>query len=486
MSIRELPTDPTHIAAAFLNENPRPLRYWREDFIVWNGRHYKVLDKDSMDAALAQFMNGSVNQKGEKFRTSKKIVGEVKSQIMWMPGVLLPTDREDRSDPHGKPIDLIPCRNGLLDLKSGELLPHSPDYLIFNTVEYNYDPTLLEPQEWTKFVQSMWPDDDGSEGGSIACLQEIMGLLLSGDGSMQKIFLFIGPPRCGKGTLQHALIKLIGKEHCAGVNSKAFSENFGLQDMIGKAIGFLPDQRSGRNGGAMTESLLQISGQDPVSINRKNKSHWMGVLPTRIVILTNDIPHLPDSSGVIATRFVPLVFEESFLGREDHELFNKLVPEMAQIMNWALEGLRRLRARGQFIITAQAEEMMQKIQTASAPHLEFFSENLIEDPIGVVVKTTVYEMYVDWCKVRGHKPCSHTIFCPRVERAFNLSSSHPRIGGKRERVWLGIRFQDCADQPEHQTPDVKPVFDTLVAEPRNERNARLIAAMTDESNAKMR
>jgi putative DNA primase/helicase len=315
-----------------------------------------------------------------------------------------------------------------------------------------------------------------------------MGYLVSGDGSLQKILLMIGPPRCGKGTIQHVLIEMIGKDHCVGVNSDAFGETFGMMGMVGKSVCFLPDQRSGRNGGAATEKLLQISGQDPVTIPRKNKAHWMGVLPSRIVILTNDIPHLPDASGVISTRFVPLVFEESFLGREDLDLFKKLLPEMPQIMNWALDGLRRLRERGQFVITEQGQEMMQKIKTAAAPHMDFFSEYLIEDPKGMVVKLTVYERYVEWCKVRGHKPCSHTQFCGRLERHFRLdktNTSQPRIDGRQQRVWTGLRYQDCADKAEAQEPEVKPMFDKLVAEPRDERNdRRFIDILMDDSTAK--
>src|SRR5437762_1280192 len=144
-----------------------------------------------------------------------------------------------------------------------------------------------------------------------------------------------------------------------------------MMGLIGKSVCFLPDQRNHSRGmsGALTERLLTISGQDQVSIPRKFLVDWTGVLPTRIVILSNDIPQVPDASGVIASRFVPIVFEKSFFGREDTGLFEKLLPEMAQILNWALVGLRRLRERGEFILTDKAEDMLSRIQSAAAPHL---------------------------------------------------------------------------------------------------------------------
>ena len=56
--------------------------------------------------------------------------------------------------------------------------------------------------------------------------------------------------------------------------------------------------------------------------------------------------------GAIASRFVPLKMTESFLGREDVDLKDKLRAELAQILNWGLQGLRRLNKRGKFIQSA--------------------------------------------------------------------------------------------------------------------------------------
>ena len=70
----------------------------------------------------------------------------------------------------------------------------------------------------------------------------------------------------------------------------------------------------------ITEKLLSIIGEDVQDINRKNKPYWSGILRLRVMILSNELPDFKDDTGVIATRFVILQTQVSFLGREDTDL----------------------------------------------------------------------------------------------------------------------------------------------------------------------
>ena len=99
----------------------------------------------------------------------------------------------------------------------------------------------------------------------------------------------------------------------------------------------------------VTQHLLKLSGGDVVTADRKILPAWTGVIPVRIVIITNVVPSVPDSSGALASRFMVLSFKHSFLGREDIALGAKLAAELPGILNWALEGWRRLQQRGHFV-----------------------------------------------------------------------------------------------------------------------------------------
>ena len=85
--------------------------------------------------------------------------------------------------------EIIACRNGLLHVPTRTLLQHTPTFFTHHCVPFDYDPNAPTPTRWLAFLEELWPDDPES----IAALQEGFGYLVSGDTSLQKIFLLVGP-----------------------------------------------------------------------------------------------------------------------------------------------------------------------------------------------------------------------------------------------------------------------------------------------------
>jgi len=89
-------------------------------------------------------------------------------------------------------------------------------------------------------------------------------------------------------------------------------------------------------------------------VDRKHQEPVTGKLLTRLMILTNELPRLGDASGALSGRMIVLRMSESFYGREDIALTDKLLAERPGILLWAIEGWRRLRERGRFIFSRWA------------------------------------------------------------------------------------------------------------------------------------
>ena len=88
----------------------------------------------------------------------------------------------------------------------------------------------------------------------------------------------------------------------------------------------------------MVERLLSISGEDYLTVNIKFQEQWTGKLPTRLFVISNELPEFGDASGAIVGRFVVLMLSQSWLGKEDIELEQRLQHGLAGILNWALMG----------------------------------------------------------------------------------------------------------------------------------------------------
>jgi putative DNA primase/helicase len=453
-------TVPSLISHDFLTRRSSRLVYWHGDFYDWVGTHYEMREREEIDAEVYKFLDCSLTTSGTPFKSNSRIVCEVlkamQARILVSPRYTMP--------------GLIPCRNGRLDIATGTLHRHSDEWLILNSLPFAYEPDLPEPQTWLGFLETLWPNDDGIEGGAICALQEMIGYIVSGRTNLQKIFLLIGPPRSGKGTIASVIENLVGHQSYVGVPFAQLGQEFGMAVLIGKSVMVVPDARpaAAANLGMLTERLLSISGEDTVSVRRKYRDDWTGSLSTRIIVLTNEVPRLHDMSGAVATRFVPIRMTESFLGREDVDLKKKLRAELPQILNWAIRGARRLHERGAFVIPQDAEALIEEVREAAAPHVAFLRERVLLDPDAILTKQQLYLGFRRWCEENGHHACAENIFASRIRMTVpSLREVKPH---GQSRCWVGICFRHD-DDPDNAPNPVDHADLALVSAPRSPRSS---------------
>jgi putative DNA primase/helicase len=338
----------------------------------------------------------------------------------------------------GKPAgELIGCANGLLDVNTQRLRPATPRYFGLVSVPFDFDPTAGEPVEWLRFLRSLWPDETGEE---IDLLQEWFGYVLSGRTDLQKIFFMLGPPRCGKGTIAWVLSRLMGLGNVVAPTLAGLGTNFGMEPLLGKTLAVIGDARLATRGQeAVVERLLSISGEDMITVDRKNRQSWSGKFPTRVMILSNELPKFGDASGAIADRFEIVKMTRSFLGQEDHRLKERLETELPGILRWALAGIVRLNNRtGRFTKPASAEESVQAL-AGLVSTVSVFAEDVCElDAEHVVVKQDLFQEWELWCEENGHRASSMQKFSSDLRSKFPEITDAPRPKGQPRR-WSGIQ-----------------------------------------------
>src|SRR5262249_21727672 len=157
------------------------------------------------------------------------------------------------------------------------------------------------PQRWRRFLRELWGDDVES----METLAEVMGYVLGGGTEQQKLFLAVGPKRSGKGTIGRVLTGLLGAHNTAAPTLSSLTSNFGLSPLTSKPLAIISDARLSRraDSSVAVERLLSISGEDTLTVDRKYRDPWTGRLPTRFLILTNELPRFADASGALASRF---------------------------------------------------------------------------------------------------------------------------------------------------------------------------------------
>jgi putative DNA primase/helicase len=334
---------------------------------------------------------------------------------------------------------MISCENGLLELTERTLCDHTPALFNVVSVPFAYDHDAATPTVWLGFLASIWPDDPNS----VALLQEYMGYVLCGRTDMQKMLLLIGPTRSGKGTIARMLTELVGRGHVTGPTLASMGTNFGLSPLLGKPLAIISDARLGSAPShTVVERLLSITGEDMLTVDRKYREPWSGKLPTRFVVLSNELPRFSDSSGAIANRLLILQMTESFLGREDRTLDAVLATELAGILNWALEGLDRLVANGKFTVPSSSNDAATLLMDLASPVSAFVRDRCICKTTEMVTKDALYRAWKDWAEENGHRPGAKSSFGRDLRAAVpGLNPGQTTIDDVRTHVYykIGLR-----------------------------------------------
>lgn len=458
------PGNPMGVARELIEEQTQDgmatLRRWRGGWLRYQGTHWAEVEDAAMAAELytrlehATYLNvketmklGKVEEIKPWLPTRAKVsnVVDALAAVTHLPESVSPPCWAGDSASQAPDGQLVALANGLLDVVTGELHPHTPAYFNQIAVPFDYDPDAADPTEWLKFLGQLWPDDPES----IKTLQEWLGYVLSGRTDLHKILLMLGPKRSGKGTIARILEKLVGAGNHTNPTFSSLASQFGLAALIGKPLATIADARLSVKADAsvVVERLLSISGGDGQTIDRKYLTTWSGRLPTRIMILSNEMPRLSDPSGAMTSRFVVVSMTESFAGKEDLALEGRLTAELPGILNWALEGLRRLTEQGRFTVASASEDddEIDMLGDLISPVSAFVDEKC-ETP-GEVPRDQLFAIWRLWATDNGHHAGSVHTFGRDLRAVLpSLRTRQRGTGAGRYRVYVGIRPRGWAVQ----------------------------------------
>lgn len=458
---QEVPaTDPSTLARIFADDlsdwtEIQALQWWRQDWYGFNGQTWALISRDRMRALVSAFITTvyTVSEKGKETRISATSgrVRDVQARLQDMhllegdeprviDGAQLPEPLASM-DTRALGCKVLVCANGVLIFDSRRFVPSSPALFSVTPSPVAYDADATEPRRWLAFLESLWSDDVQS----IECLQEIIGYLVTRDTSQEKIFLVYGPPRSGKGTIARVVRGIVGADNVCSPTLSSLAGDFGVQPLLGRSVAIIPDARLGKRSDRMSivETLLSVSGQDTQTVNRKHREVITTRLPTRFVIMTNEIPRLDDASGALMSRFIVLPMTESFLGKEDHGLSAQLAVELPGILLWALDGLARLRERGRFEQPESADGLLRDVEAQIAPIKAFLRERCEIGREYSVHCDKLARAWRAWSSDRGIESSTSQAFGRQLRAACpGLKNTRPRIGGTRVRAYQGIRLRD--------------------------------------------
>ena len=333
---------------------------------------------------------------------------------------------------------ILNVQNGMLDLRTRELLPHDPKYLSTVQLKVKYDPLATCPAIM-KFLQEVLYEED------IPAIQELLGYVLWRDYPAAKAWMLVGTGANGKSTFIALLKTLLGIENVSSRGLVDLEKNrFATADLFGKLANLYADLEDVAL--KSTGKFKMLTGRDPVTAEFKYRNGFPFLNIAKMVFSCNKIPEAVDDTDAFFRRWVIITFPNQFLGnREDRNLLAKLTTpeERSGLLNFALEGLTRLQSNGwHFSNPKTTAEIRNEYIRKSSPVQAFLMDCTKLDVDGLIPRAQLFSRFSEYCHTHQLPvPSSDSFFKKLPEINPNLGTFYGTVpngpvttGGKPKRV----------------------------------------------------
>jgi putative DNA primase/helicase len=330
---------------------------------------------------------------------------------------------------------ILALGNTYIDLKTGKPLQPDPNYLVSISSPVRFD-SKADCPEFTRFLDAIF---EGNEE-VISFVNRIVGYCLTGLGDEQCMFIFNGDGANGKSTLVNILTKLLGQyASTAASHTLVSNTRTGVgDDLMHLVSSRLINVAETDRGQSLAESMIKrITGGDAITARALHGIYTTFVLQGKIVLTTNNLPHIQGRDHGIFRRLRVIPFARTFAPHEqDRTLGSKLEAELSGIMNWAIEGCLDWQKQGlnpPQVILDQLEHYQKDMDTIQ----KYVDAELVMQPEGKLNTSDLYANYRDWCRRMGCAVEDDRAFKSSMERIDGVSYGR----NSKIRFWRGVAYR---------------------------------------------
>src|SRR5829696_2799498 len=382
---------------------------WRR----YEAGHWQPLEDLAVEAQVMDVLERS---REEGVKVTSHLLNSVRK--LGQLSVYVPRERWDANP------NILVFANGTLEISERHFREHKPEDYVTSALPYAYDPEAA-CEVFRAVLGNVTPD-------AVEFLQEFAGYCLTPDTSLETALWFKGPRGSGKSTVIEGLVEMLGNKHGVLGLGEIESSPFALSRILGKTLLVSTEQPSSYLRSTHVIDAL-ISGES-IIMDRKHRDAEEVTPTAKIVWAMNEALRIANTTSGIFRR-VKIVEFPALEGERDPDVKEYVKSEGAGILNWALEGLARLRERGGFEIPKSVVTATAEFKRANDLPAQFVEEECAVGATLEVASTILYLRYKGWCEDNGHRPMSNN----RVGEEWKRLGFSPYKGTGGRRFWKGLK-----------------------------------------------
>ncbi len=325
--------------------------------------------------------------------------------------------------------NLLGVSNGILDLRSGCLVPPSPSLLVTKRANVTFD-MKAECPIFKDFLDCVQPSKDVRR-----LLQQLAGIFLSGQPEIQRFIFLYGLGANGKSTFIELLAWIMG-DYAHRIQTELLIQHQRnpqgpSPDIVafkGKRLAFCQEVGEGQK--LADARVKELTGGDSLT-GRSLYSKGITFEPSHnLVMVGNHKPEIHDNSCGMWRRVLLIEWNVEIPPADrDPNLLNKLKNEAPGILNWMLEGLRDFR-QNELIIPTSVQAAIDSYKDDEDLLGDWISDVCRTGPTETVAVSELYISYRNWCYLHGHRPSSQTKLTRRLaEKGLKRDAGKRNIKG---------------------------------------------------------
>ncbi len=301
--------------------------------------------------------------------------------------------------------DIINFQNGILDLKTMQLLPHSPRYYTTIQIPCDWAQTAKPTPIFDEFMRTFTNNDEEIQ----KLLMQFIGVCLSNvkGHRMKKAIFMVGDGDTGKSQLKALTERLLGQGNYTGIDLKELESRFGSANIYNKRLAGSSDMSF------MTieelKTFKKCTGGDTLFAEFKGKNGFNFVYNGLLWFCMNRLPKFGGDNGdwvhnrIIQIRCNNVIPPD----KQDKFLLDKMYKERCGIVYKAINALKEVIANGyEFTIPESVECAKEEYKAENSTVISFYKECIVPRPSSSIndncTTQRVYEMYREWCKDNNH------------------------------------------------------------------------------------